>query len=1353
MGTKSWAFLFYLTETTSQLQEIIAGGVTSPEITIGGQQCYADRIERVILEAGRPDSGSVQLLSPARADSPHSLIDFIEWAQGACPAENVVLFVSGKNAPSPADLADALTPPELAAPPITILAFDSHPAQFIELAYQLNGFAQILVGTQTDAPIRWNYAALVQQWNRASLSAGEIIASLTATGTADGHISALNLARLDDVAHAFDSLTLALLQSLGDDIIWDVAWDAPRKLAFNVTGASESALPAYTLDLKSWLQGLRAQLTAAGDNAVAGWYQDSLQKLNSGPRQIIEERIDAANLEAGHLEAAIAAALPDFPAWMTDDYTIMQSQRKRATDLAQLAERVLALLEPSADGLVLACTPIEAEINGLSIFRPRNLDRLPKSNYLELNFNRHVHWAALLGAINLIGQHPRALWRLASSLLTTAGGTVREDLLRRLIGPESVMVGFREQFRALAAPPKLTLSFEPHIETTRPNAPTSYRLRLESHETGATVIEQNSRVNLRAIDDALIGLENLLAQGWATPTEFGFLQSMGRTLGEDIIQNLSGYLEREYRNLAWLDNTSAPHLQIQLPRELMRYPWELLHDGSGLLCERYALGRQVFMQTGVARQVTRRQSGTIRALIIGDPKFSPEFIKRAAAEGRKWPQLPGAQEEAEQVALTFEQLVLTMGNTIDFDRSRDVRIHGSLTRLEFRELLRNGNYDIIHFAGHGAFNVDAPEESAWILSDGPLWAQEIRNTLAWTESPPWLVFANACESAMDSNRPANRYQGDVFGLATAFINQGVAAYIGPLWPVNDSMALQMATDFYHALLQEQTSLGEALRLAKQNAGAGLPDFSSGKGERAPAPTQAGLSWASMILYGDPTVRLMESLWTPHHLAPSIPSAPDKLPSPRRKQANRPRRLPQASVEATRALVSGPGMIPISLDDIRGAEAIPPEKRVLELVEVNGIRHWQTIDGESGAPGGLRGSPVETFARSDEARRALRLQRGAKDYLRIIGRWLLDKNDETLIENLTRQYDTDKVQTEGLLWVEADGSLTPLETDSWWWLEGNTAAETDKVLLIIHGTFSETASPVNALRGDFLAWAKKYYRGIIGFDHWTLSKSPEENAKLLWDLLDPRLKRSKNRLDIITHSRGGLVARAMVEMLRHHKMVNRVIFGCAPNSGTGLANPQNWGHAADLFANLIHLDQSGLLGQLSGLFARLADFGDKTAAVMRKVLRQIPGLWAMSPEATGSRDFLGRLQRGDGPPAGVTYSAVGVNFEPLDNDETTGGFLKFNKQKTDNTVDNFFAAFNDLVVDTARVWGVDQDAPSATPPPWLPGENLLIYNPAQAMETPPSATVFDMPGVHHTNVFYFEQTQAFLKKQLSVNGEK
>jgi CHAT domain-containing protein len=220
--------------------------------------------------------------------------------------------------------------------------------------------------------------------------------------------------------------------------------------------------------------------------------------------------------------------------------------------------------------------------------------------------------------------------------------------------------------------------------------------------------------------------------------------------------------------------------------------------------------------------------------------------------------LKAAEEEAEKVATRFKEL-----NDGELAGLIKIRIHkligGRITVNDIRDLLRQGRFDIVHYAGHAHFDKADPEGSAWLMSDGFLRAQEIRNTLAWTETPPWLVYANACEAGMDAEGPTSRYQGDVFGLATAFINQGVSAYIAPLWPVQDEVAAKLATDFYEALLLDRLSLGEALRRGKI---ALKQDLLAEGDDQEPLPSSIALSWASTVLYGDPTSRLLRSLWTP-----------------------------------------------------------------------------------------------------------------------------------------------------------------------------------------------------------------------------------------------------------------------------------------------------------------------------------------------------------------------------------------------------------------------------------------------------------------------------------------------------------
>ena len=75
-----------------------------------------------------------------------------------------------------------------------------------------------------------------------------------------------------------------------------------------------------------------------------------------------------------------------------------------------------------------------------------------------------------------------------------------------------------------------------------------------------------------------------------------------------------------------------------------------------------------------------------------------------------------------------------------------------------------------------------------------------------------------------------------------------------------------------------------------------------------------------------------------------------------------------------------------------------------------------------------------------------------------------------------------------------------------------------ILLFIHGTFSETASGFGSLTPEVWTLLQEHFGSeIYGYDHYTLSKSPIENAVDLVKKLPPNVK-----LHIVTHSRGGLI---------------------------------------------------------------------------------------------------------------------------------------------------------------------------------------------------------------------------------------
>jgi hypothetical protein len=259
----------------------------------------------------------------------------------------------------------------------------------------------------------------------------------------------------------------------------------------------------------------------------------------------------------------------------------------------------------------------------------------------------------------------------------------------------------------------------------------------------------------------------------------------------------------------------------------LELPWELMCYGDGkVLCLDRPVGRMPLGRARPRRPSAERQSArkTRFLLVYCDP------------DGR----LVQARHEIETIRKALES---EYRDRIELNVWPDPAKKGGTTGRRLNDVLRRAEYDVIHFAGHATFNPDDADLSALIMDDRvPFYAQKIRRLL---KGQP-LVFLNACESATVANEPdASRSSGllqrPVEGLAAAFVYGGALGCIGSLWPVHDDSAADLAIHFYKQVLGGEM-IGEALRQARI-AVRNKPEY------------KLDITWASFVLYGDPTFRL------------------------------------------------------------------------------------------------------------------------------------------------------------------------------------------------------------------------------------------------------------------------------------------------------------------------------------------------------------------------------------------------------------------------------------------------------------------------------------------------------------------
>jgi pimeloyl-ACP methyl ester carboxylesterase len=284
---------------------------------------------------------------------------------------------------------------------------------------------------------------------------------------------------------------------------------------------------------------------------------------------------------------------------------------------------------------------------------------------------------------------------------------------------------------------------------------------------------------------------------------------------------------------------------------------------------------------------------------------------------------------------------------------------------------------------------------------------------------------------------------------------------------------------------------------------------------------------------------------------------------------------------------------------------------------------------------------------------------------------------------------------------------------------------ERNLLFLHGTFSNAVSAFGSLqRTDFFKRiVDRYADRIYAFNHFTVSRSPEDNVRLLLEALHPQ---NPQKVDVVTHSRGGLVVRTIVEGssmfqdLAQRLEVGRVVLVASPNDGTPLATPERWDKTVGWFANLLEIiDELGP----DNPFTTCAEFVSEAIVWLAHHLAgDLPGLGAM--DAAG--ETISELQAPPAPPAHA-YSALVANYNPDD---------KLWKRIVDVGVDRFFGGANDLVVPSEGGWRLDRQGEQN-----VDGPQIGCYGRGG------NVAAGEQSAVMHTNFFSRQETATFIANAL------
>ena len=274
----------------------------------------------------------------------------------------------------------------------------------------------------------------------------------------------------------------------------------------------------------------------------------------------------------------------------------------------------------------------------------------------------------------------------------------------------------------------------------------------------------------------------------------------------------------------------------------------------------------------------------------------------------------------------------------------------------------------------------------------------------------------------------------------------------------------------------------------------------------------------------------------------------------------------------------------------------------------------------------------------------------------------------------------------------------------------------RALLFIHGTFSTSCAGFSSIPASLMNDLYQRYQGrVFAFDHPTVSEDPLDNVRWFVSQIPQGVRLE---VDIIYHSRGGLVARTLAgslpELQPANIRVQKVVFVATPNHGTLLADPTRVGAMLDRVTTILNLvPMPPVVEVLEDILEAAREFGEGAVASLK-------GIAAMNPRG----DFLARLngvRRGVWEPL---YFAIAADYEP-----------KYSPRElvlrslADQVADRIFQNQpNDLVVPTGGVY-----EGSRVPGFPIPPSRLLQFS--------------DVNGVDHVRYFRRDETAGRLLEWL------
>ena len=300
-----------------------------------------------------------------------------------------------------------------------------------------------------------------------------------------------------------------------------------------------------------------------------------------------------------------------------------------------------------------------------------------------------------------------------------------------------------------------------------------FEIKLAGNETSGFYAEVLHAPGLRRTDHTALLLSDEEIRDWRHAIEQGrFSAEATKRLGRHLYDALfSGrILELWESSRGAIGSNGGLRVRLDIRSSaLSAVPWELMHDGHTYLAQT------------VTTPVVRCLSNHRRAR-PSDNNSTPRVLVVTSTPSNV-PVLPNVAAEASAIL-------------------NDLRGAGELlphaTRKSLLAKLRQANYDVVHYIGHGVFD---GRQGYLLLEDerglsDRFDSASLGRFLADTNVE--LLFLNCCETAVPS--PAETSQG----TAEASLVVGIPTVVAMSAAVRDDVATEFAKEFYTVMMEEHS---------------------------------------------------------------------------------------------------------------------------------------------------------------------------------------------------------------------------------------------------------------------------------------------------------------------------------------------------------------------------------------------------------------------------------------------------------------------------------------------------------------------------------------------------------------------